>query len=151
MSIPKITTTTDITLVTLQGCPTELTFVSKVFSSIADLGVNVDMISLAPPQGAFTAISFTIDDNDLGKILSFTSELREKSNIKTIVSSGNCKISIYDAEMKNTPGVASAFFAAAATANADIRIITTSEVDISFLVTAADYNATLSAIEASAK
>jgi Aspartokinases len=149
ITAPTITTENDITLITLQNCPSELTFIADVFHKIAGFGVDVDMISLAPTHAAYTSISFTINDNDLGKILAFTSELHEKFKIKTIVSSGNCKISVYDQGMKNSPGVAAGVFSAASAANTDIRIITTSEVDISLLVTAADFNETLKAIESS--
>ncbi|WP_444657765.1 ACT domain-containing protein [Caproiciproducens sp. R2] len=144
---PMITTSNEITLITLQNCPSELTFTADVFQKISGFGVNVDMISLAPTHGAFTSISFTISDNDLDKILTFTSDLHDNSNIKTIVSSGNCKISVYDQGMKDTPGVAAKVFAAAAKSETDIRIITTSEVDISLLVTAADFDQTLNEIE----
>lgn len=151
LTVPSITTSSDITLITLQNCPSDLSFIADVFRRIADCGVDVDMISLAPTQGAYTAVSFTISDNALGKVLAFTSELHEKSNIKTIVSSGNCKISVYDQGMKNSPGVAAKVFAAAAAAGTDIRIITTSEVDISLLVTAADFNDALRALESGIK
>ena len=146
-TVPTITTSNDITLITLQNCPSDLSFVANIFQKISGFGVNVDMISLAPTHGAFTSISFTIADNDLGKILVFTSDLHDNSNIKTIVSSGNCKISVYDQAMKNTPGIAAKVFAAAAKIETDIRIITTSEVDISLLVTAADFDQTLKEIE----
>ncbi|MCI1956367.1 MAG: hypothetical protein LKJ21_08375 [Oscillospiraceae bacterium] len=144
---PKITTEDDITLVTLQNCPSELSFVADVFQKIGGLGVDVDMIDLAPSQGMFTSVSFTIADNDLDKILSFTSKLHDTIQVKAIVSSGNCKISVYDLNMKNSPGVAAQVFAAAASVNSDIRIITTSEVNISLLVTAADFPETLKALK----
>lgn len=147
MISPKITTTSDITLVTLQNCPSQLDFTAKVFEKIGALGVDVDMICLAPAHGAFTSVSFTISDNDLDKILSFTSKLRDTVQVKAVVSSGNCKISVYDDGMRNSPGVAAQVFAAAASAGADIRIITTSEVDISLLVTSADFPETLKTIE----
>lgn len=144
---PTVTTDNDITLVTLQNCPPELSFVADVFRKIGQLGVNVDMISLTPSQGSNTSVSFTIADIDLDKILSFTAELRDTVKIKAIVSSGNCKISVYDAHMVNAPGLAAQVFSAAASAGADIRIITTSEVDISLLVTAADAPETLKALQ----
>lgn len=144
---PTITTSSDITLITLQNCPSDLSFTANTFQKISSLGINVDMISLAPTHGAYTSISFTISDNDLGKILVFTSDLHDNSNIKTIVSSGNCKISVYDQGMRNTPGMAAKVFAAAAKFETDIRIITTSEVDISLLITAADFDETLHEIE----
>ena len=144
---PTITTSSDITLVTLQNCPSELKFISEVFQRIGASGVDVDMISLAPTQGAYTSVSFTIPDNDLDKIFNVTSELHDSAKIKVIVSSGNCKISAYDQRMKNAPGFAAEVFSAAAGADADIRLITTSEVDISLLVTAADFQDTLKALQ----
>lgn len=136
---PVITSADEITLVTLQNCPLDLGFAAKVFRRIGELGVDVDMIALAPSQGGATSISFTLADNDLDKLLSFTSELQSRFQVKAIVSSGNCKISVYDRNMKNTPGIAAQVFSAVAAGSAEVRIITTSEVDISLLVTAADF------------
>jgi aspartokinase len=144
---PKVSMEEDITLIVLQDCPPELNFVADVFQKIGQLGVDVDMISLAPSQGSNTSVSFTIADADLDKILSFTSELRDKVCVKAIVSSGNCKISVYDPNMVNAPGLAAQVFAAAASVDCDIRLITTSEVDISLLVTAADAPETVKALE----
>ena len=95
MNTATVTSMNDVTLITLQNCPSDISFISGIFDKISGLGINVDMISLAPAHGALTSISFTISDIDLGKMLEFTSSLHEHSNIKTIVSSGNCKISVY--------------------------------------------------------
>ena len=143
----ELTYNSEITLITLHNCPSDISFIADLFDQIGKLEINIDMISLAPSQGAVTALSFTISDQDLGNILSFTSKLQEQFQIKTVVSNGNYKISVYDPAMRNTPGIASKVFAAAAKANTDIRIITTSEVEISLLVTAADFNDTLLEIQ----
>ena len=103
---------------------------------------------MAPAHGDLTAFSLTISDDDLGKVLTFTKKLRETTSVQPIVSSGNYKISVYDPRMKNTPGIAAAVFAAAARVSADIRLISTSDVEISMLVTAADYDSALSELEA---
>ena len=44
------------------------------------------------------------------------------------------KLSLFGEEMRTQPGVASTAIAAVAGAGADIRLITTSEVDISLLI-----------------
>lgn len=62
------------------------------------------------------------------------------------MSSGNCKISIFGEEMRGTPGVAAKVFSAVSKVKADIRMITTSEVDISLLVVKADADMTVDAI-----
>lgn len=142
----EVSSSTGITLVTLQNCPSNMAALAEVFTRIAAMGINVDMISLSPNLGSTMAVSFTISDEDLGEILKFTSKLLETSKIKTIVSSGNCKINVYDENMVNTPGMAARVFSAAAHVAPDLRIITTSDVDISILVTEAEFESTLQAI-----
>lgn len=138
-----ITTTDGITLITMPNVPADIDFVARIFENIASLEVNVDMISLTPPQGSNIDLSFTISDDDLGKLLAYNAERRSKgeSSIQPVVSSGNCQISVCDKAMETTPGMAAKVFRAAAKASADIRIITTSEVQITLLVTQADFDA----------
>jgi len=49
--------------------------------------------------------------------------------------------------IEKSPGMAARVFSAIAASDADIRLITTSEVEISLLVTEADYDTVLEAIE----
>lgn len=141
-----ISTVSDITLVTLQGFPANVATMSRIFDAIGKRGINIDMISMAPTHGAYTGMSFTISDEDLIDILAFTAELKKEAEIKVIVSSVNHKISVYDTAMKNTPGIAAKVFNAIGETNADIRLITTSEVEISLLVTEADFDTVYQAI-----
>ena len=110
------------------------------------MDVDVDMISLAPVQSSKTSLSFTIVDDDLVKILSYTSGLGD-SDIRPIVSSGNCKISIDDAGMEHCPGVAAGIFSKVAAAEADIRLITTSEAQVSILVAKSDLDRVYSMLD----
>lgn len=145
-----VTTADGITLITMPDVPADINFVAKIFENIASLGINVDMISLTPPQGPNIDLSFTIGDDDLGKLLAYNADRRNngESSIQPVVSSGNCQISVYDPAMETTPGMAAKIFRAAAKASADIRIITTSEVQISLLVTQADFDAVFAEIKA---
>ena len=143
-----ISTVDNITLDTLVGFPAQVDSLSRIFDSIAKYEINIDMISMAPTHGAFTGLSFTISDNDLMDVLAFTTQLKKETNVNVIVSSVNHKISIYDPDMKNTPGIAAKVFGAIANTKADLRLITTSEVEISLLVTESDFDTVLSAIEA---
>lgn len=141
-----ISTVNNITLVTLEGFPAKADAIAQIFDAISQYQINIDMISMAPTHGAVTGLSFTISDNDLVDILSFVSDLKKKMPIKVIVSSVNHKISIYDPVMKNTPGIAAKVFNALKSTDADIRLITTSEVEISLLVTEADFDTVHGAI-----
>ena len=141
----KITVESDVTLVTLHNAPSDMKFIATVFEDIANLNIDVDMISLSPVQGTTTSISFTIQDDDLMTLLGYTSKLKSR-NIKPIVSSGNSVINIYDEHMENTPGVAGKIFRAIANSKTDIRIITTSQVQVSVLVTDAVFEQAYSAL-----
>lgn len=142
-----ISTVSNITLVTLEGFPANVDSIAKIFDTIAEFQINIDMISMAPTRGAYTGLSFTISDNDLIDILGFTSALKKETNVKVIVSSVNHKISICDPAMKNTPGIAAKIFQAISHTDADIRLITTSEIEISLLVTEADFDTVYGALE----
>ena len=140
-----ISTVDNITLVTLQEFPANVASIAKVLEEISKCGINIDMISIT--HGAITGLSFTISDEDMIDILGFTSKLKQETDIDVIVSSVNHKISVYDPIMKNTPGIAAQVFGAISSTDADIRLITTSEVEISLLVTEADFDTVLAAIQ----
>lgn len=145
-SSTTISTVDNITLVTLQGFPANANSIAKIFDAISRYEINIDMISMAPTHGALTGLSFTISDQDLIDILSFVSALKKETKVNVIVSSVNHKISVYDPIMKNTPGIAAKVFNAIQDTDADIRLITTSEVEISLLVTEADFDTVYHAI-----
>ncbi len=130
----KIQVSSDVTLVTLRNAPVDMDFIASVFEDIAALNIDIDMISLSPVQGSSMSVSFTINDDDLMPLLGYTSKLKSK-NIKPIVSSGNSIISLTDNDMADHPGVASKIFRAIADSNIDLRIVTTSQVQVSVLVT----------------
>ncbi len=148
MSVSTVISTVDnITLVTLKEFPANVSSIAKIFGVISSYGINIDMISMAPTHGATTGLSFTISDEDMIDILAFTSRLKQETDIDVIVSSVNHKISVYDPAMKNTPGVAAKVFSAISGTDVDIRLITTSEVEISLLVTEADFDTVLGALQ----
>ncbi|HIQ80246.1 MAG TPA: hypothetical protein IAD32_03050 [Candidatus Scatavimonas merdigallinarum] len=142
---PVVNVSDEITLVSLHDIPANMQQIADIFEKIASMGIDVDMISLSPVQSASTSLSFTIRDADLIKLLEFTSGL-QGGRVKPIVSSGNYIVSVLDKQMENTPGIAAKIFRAVADVNTDIRVISTSEVQISLLVTKADFDAVYESI-----
>ena len=133
-SKPSITVDEDVTLVEFKNIKYNLDFLASMFDEIGQRGINVDMISLSPSQGALTGVSFTINDDDLSGILEYIAEIKKNTEIKSTVCSGNCKISIFDESMEDSPGFAAKIFRSIASTNIDLRLVTTSEVEISVLV-----------------
>ncbi len=144
----KITVREDVTLISMKDSPAEIGTVANVFQKIGEACINVDMISQTPPNGQHSSLSFTVDGDDFGGILRVCAEMREMNpDLKISVSSGNCKINVYDERMNECSGYAAKVFAAAASVRADIRMVTTSECDISILVVQADVDNTVQAIQ----
>jgi ACT domain len=147
-TIQNISVVEDVTLVSLNDSPADMNTISKIFDMISTNNIDVDMISQTPPHSNKPHLSFTVSGDDLGKILELSAKIRDLyPDVKLSVSNGNCKISVFGEAMKGQPGVAAKVFAAAAKANTDIIMITTSEVDISMLVPQSDLTATLESIK----
>lgn len=142
---PKITVNENITLISLHNVSASMSVIADIFERIGDMDIDVDVISMSPVQSDLTSLSFTVNDEDTIKLLQFVKKLSGLST-KPIVSSGNYIISVLENEMENQPGFASKIFRSLAQVNTDIRIISTSEVQISMLVTEADFNCAYSAI-----
>lgn len=142
---PKITVNENITLISLHNVSASMSVIADIFERIGDMDIDVDVISMSPVQSDLTSLSFTVNDEDTIKLLQFVKKLPGLST-KPIVSSGNYIISVLENEMENQPGFASKIFRSLAQVNTDIRIISTSEVQISMLVTEADFNCAYSAI-----
>ena len=135
----NFTFTEDITLVVLDEAPADLCFVASAFEALSVGKINIDMISQSPPKGSSSGLAFTLSDSDLGAALETIAKLREIfPKIKISVNSGNTKLLISGDDMKNNYGSAAEVFNAVAATHADVRMITTSEIDISLLITNPD-------------
>ena len=136
--ITKISYANEITLITLSTLPGGKT-VSQILTTFAAQGINVDMISQTAPQGGSVRLSFTVSDRDLGVVLTLLGQLSGKeNNLSPEILPGNSKIAFYDAGMVNTPGAAAKVFSLLSEASIQIMLVTTSDVDISILVSAHD-------------
>lgn len=144
----EISVTENVTLISLNDSTSDIGVIAKIFEFLSNDGIDVDMISQIPPHSSTPCLSFTVNDEDLGKVFSVASRLRELlPEVKLGISSGNSKISVFGEDMKDCPGIAAKVFSAVSEVGAEVRMITTSEVDISILVFSHDSAAVCSAIE----
>ena len=105
--ISKITSTENVTLVTFDSVPANISFLEKIFCAFADRGINVDMISKATPTREYASLSFTTGDNQLTEVLAMTNEIRSRyPTLKPIVSSSNVKLSLYGEDFQKYTGIA---------------------------------------------
>ena len=123
-----------VILVTLDNVPNNSGSLAKIFNAIGASKINVDMICQTLPYKNKINLSFTIDQGDLGKTLTVVGQLKDEiTDLITEVSTGNCKFTIFSELLKTESGVAARLFTALSQNNLQIKLITTSDVEISLL------------------
>ncbi len=120
--------------VALLGVPDRPGVAARLFHGIADHGLDVDLIIQSAHTGSTNDIAFTVHRRDLPQVKALTSQ----TGIEVAVVPEVAKVSISGAGMIGRPGVAAQMFALLAAAGVNIEMISTSEVEISCVVSAAD-------------
>ncbi|MCX7749679.1 MAG: ACT domain-containing protein [Clostridia bacterium] len=145
--ITDISVTYSVALVTVDNLPKKLSLIADIFKTIAAQEVNVDMISVSPPYRDTVNISFSIPSDDLVKAISALNQHKKDVPALNIeVDADNTKLSVYGEGMKNSHGVAARLFTILAAEDIEVKLVTTSEVDISYLVYEKDIDKAIEAI-----
>ncbi|MDE0927684.1 MAG: aspartate kinase [Acidimicrobiales bacterium] len=120
---------------TLAGLPDHPGVAARVFRSLSDLGVNVDMIVQNVSAQGVTDISFTVPHEDLAKTQEAASALvAELGASEVLVDTAIARVSVVGAGMRSNPGVAATMFEVLATEEINIAMISTSAIRVSCVV-----------------
>ena len=123
--------------VTVVNVPNVAGSAAKLFATVADAGVNIDMIVQNVPvdDPRVANISFTTAVTDVPGAVAALEAAQAELGFKTILrDEGVGILSLVGAGMRNNPGVSAKLFEALATAGVSIDLITTSEIRISVVV-----------------
>lgn len=135
MSDFKLSSTDKIVLVTLVNVPNSTPALADIFREISDSFINVDMICQTAPYKEVIDLSFTIGEADLTKILAVVGQLKKKyEGLATEISTGNCKFIVNSELFKTQSGLAARLFKVLADNDLQIKLITTSDDEISILL-----------------
>ena len=146
--VSDIAITYDVALVTVDRIPGSMHLISKLFNSIAAQNINIDLINQAPPYKGTINLSFSISARDIVKTIeTLNSFKQEVPALMVEIDADNAKIAISGEQMKNIPGVAARLFTILAKNEVDIKLISTSETDISYLVYMKDVDRAVNAIK----
>jgi aspartokinase len=146
--VTSISTVYNVALVTVDNLPNDMTLISNIFRKIANEKINIDMISQAPPYKGKINISFSLPTDDIVKVISLLNSFKNKvPNLRIEIDSDNTKITVFGEAMKNIPGVAAQLFTLLAINGIEVKLITTSEVEISYLIYEKDIDKAISAIK----
>lgn len=143
----KLEVTENVSAVSFYNVPLDRTIMEDTLRIVANAGINVDMISMTAPTSEIFSFGFTVNDDDIPKLLGVVKELREKDCVSPMINSSNRKIVIKTGEMTETVGFAARVFEILNRLDAMILMITTSVDEISVLIRNADADAVCSAFE----
>jgi aspartate kinase len=122
--------------VTLTGVQDEPGVAGRIFTALADAGINVDVIIQNEPVGddALADLSFTVDRADLAAATDTVTALEVSQGVRTDERIG--KVSIVGAGMRSHPGVAAKVFEVLGGEAINIEMISTSPIKISCVISA---------------
>ena len=127
--------------ITIVGVPDRAGVAARIFQSIADADVNIDMIvqNVSAAATGLTDISFTLPRSEGSRTTSIVQKLQGEIGFQSIQYDDQIgKLSLIGAGMRSHPGVTATFFAAMADAGVNIEMISTSEIRISSVCRQAD-------------
>lgn len=134
----NITVTENVSAVTFNNVPLYKTIMEDTLTAVAEAGINIDMISMTAPTSERFGFGFTLDDDDMPKLLTVVKRLKEKHDITPMINSSNRKIVIKNGEMEAQAGFAAKVFNLLNKIDAMILLITTGVDEISVLIRESD-------------
>ncbi len=126
--------------VTVVGLPDKPGIAARIFSALADLHINVDMIvQSASADFQKTDITFSLSRVDVKKAVSELKKLEDELVFERLVHDDNiAKISVIGTAMRTQSGIAKMMFEVLSEKQINMQVISTSEIKISVLIQA-DY------------
>jgi aspartate kinase len=122
--------------ITIVGVPDRTGVAARIFQSIADVEVNIDMIvqNVSAAATGLTDISFTLPKTEGEKAISVLNKIQGEVGFASIQYDDQIgKLSLIGAGMRSHPGVTASFFAALSEVGVNIEMISTSEIRISIV------------------
>ena len=107
---------------------------ASILKPLSDQSISIDIIVQNIPMDGYIDFSFSVSDDDLGRVYDI---LMSQGNLEfedVIQGKGFAKISLVGTGMQNAPGYATDMFNALGEENVEIEMITTSEIRITCLV-----------------
>jgi aspartate kinase len=128
-----------VMLITIKYLPNNNRVVADVFVRLAEEGVNVDMISESYSSKNLIHLSFTVQRDDEEAITNLFAELTSKyKEVQPSYETTMVKVSVVGTGMRTQSGVAATLFKLLAELDVAFRLVTTSEISISFTIPAQD-------------
>jgi aspartate kinase len=123
--------------ITVVSVPDKVGEAARIFETLADAEVNLDMIvqNVSAAATNLTDISFTLPREDGQVAMGALARIKDEVGYDSLLYDDQIgKVSLIGAGMRSHPGITARFFAALASAGVNIEMISTSEIRISVIV-----------------
>jgi aspartate kinase len=132
---------------TVQAVPDRPGVAARLFSTLAESNINIDMIVQNVSSDGRTAISFTLPRGDAARAVGILEPLADEIGAGDIsIDEDIAKVSLVGAGMKTHPGVAAKMFGALSAAGVNIEMISTSTIRVSVVVSKDDVETAVQAV-----
>jgi aspartate kinase len=137
-SITGLSVSERVILVSINHLPSQSRHTADLFIKLAQNEINVDMISQTHTPDGFVNLAFTASSEDTLLIHDVLAEIQKKYE-DVIVSTDTriVKVSVVGMAMRTQSGVAATLFKLFAENDIDYKLITTSEISISYTIDSA--------------
>jgi aspartate kinase len=126
----------DISRVTLTGIRTGPGTMSRVFTPLAKAGISVDVIVESAPKEGSSDVAFTVKRANFAKAWRLASEVARSLGGEVEGEEDLGKVSVVGTGMLNRPGYAASMFDALGRAGIPIRMVSTSEIQVTCVIPA---------------
>ncbi len=133
--------------ITIAGIENSVACLTKVFQTIAEAGINIDIFTQGSYKEGKVIVSYIIPEESYEQALQISEELvRDMGGdfVKGEPSVG--KLSVIGIGMKNTPGVAAKVFQTLAAEKIETDMVSTSDINITCIVKKEDLNRAIIAL-----
>ena len=123
--------------VTVTGVPDHAGVAARIFRTVADAEIDIDMVlqNVSSTASGRTDITFTLSKSNGPRAVAALEKLRSEVGFHSVLYDDHVgKVSLVGAGMRSHPGVTATFCEALAKVGVNIDIINTSEIRISVLI-----------------
>lgn len=147
--IRGVTKDTSYVSISVISLPDRTGMAFKIFSLLGSRNIGVDIILQSVERNGARDVTFTVAESDLDGALELLNQHRESIGFENLeVDSDIAKVSIVGAGVKSNADVASRMFGALSDAGINIRMITSSEIQLSVIVSRKDADKAVEAVHA---
>lgn len=137
-SITGLSISERVILVTINHLPSQSRHSADLFIKLAQNEINIDMISQTMTSDGYVNLAFTASSEDTHLINEVLTEIQQKyENVVVSTDTNIVKVSVVGMGMRTQSGVAATLFELFATNDIDYKLITTSEISISYTIDSA--------------